>query len=421
MLTNVMPPSMPLFANTARACLKVAVVTETYLPEINGVAKSVCRLVEGLIALGHKVILFRPRQSRKDVAAAEPGFRECLMPSMPIPGYASLRLGMPAALRLYRAWKRERPHVVHVVTEGPLGLAAVLVAKRLGLPVTSGFHTNFDHYSQYYGLSWLSSAVSRYLRWFHNLTAETHVPTRQMQLHLKGTGYHTVEVVSRGVDCHLFSPARRSELLRRSWGVEASDVVVCHVGRLAAEKNIELVFRAFNAIRVAQPTARLVLVGDGPLRARLERRHRDVIFAGSRQGVLLAEHYASSDVLLFPSITETFGNVTLEGMASGLPVLAFDYAAALEVMDDGANGVRVPLGDDEAYVAAAVHLAAQPEWREQMGAAARERVRELDWECVTEGFANRLAEVATRVDVAADTLPIKALKRRGRQIPGRAQ
>lgn len=396
MATQTQLSIMPFPAASERVSLAVAVVTETYPPEINGVAKTLARLVEGLVARGHRVCLIRPRQGRADIAANESGLRELLVPSIPIPGYSCLRVGLPVVLRLWREWKRHRPDVVHVVTEGPLGLAAVWVARRLGLPVSSGFHTNFDEYSRYYGMSWLSPAVERYLRWFHNRTSETHVPTRQMQDALSSRAFKRVEVVSRGVDCRLFSPSRRSESLRERWGVSEQDVVVCHVGRLAAEKNIDLVFRAFAAIRVTLPNARLVMVGDGPLRGRLERCHRDVIFAGTRQGVLLAEHYASSDVLLFPSMTETFGNVTLEGMASGLAVVAFDQAAASELIEDGVNGLRVAPGDDEAYVAAAVHLATQEQWRAEMGVAARERVAQMDWEQVYDVFAARLQSVVRK-------------------------
>lgn len=387
-------PALTYKSHSGERLLTVAVVTETYPPEVNGVARSIARMVEGLVARGHRVRLLRPMQSRKDTAAGEAGFSETLMASLPIPGYAGLRMGLPSALRLFANWKRERPDLVHVVTEGPLGLAAVLVARRLGIPLSSDFHTNFDYYSRHYGMAWFKGAVAGYLRWFHNLAAETYVPTREMQAALANRGFRGVEVVSRGVDCSLFAPSRRNETLRAQWGVKPDEVVACCVGRVAPEKNLELLLRTYRALRESVPNAHLVIVGDGPSRSRLQSAYPEVIFAGMQQGLALAEHYASADMFLFPSLSETFGNVTLEAMASGLPVVAYDYAAATEAIVDGESGVRVEPGDAESFVAAAVHLAGRPDLRAQIGLAARDCAERFDWEEVNDVFEQRLSEVA---------------------------
>jgi len=381
-------------SSAAPSSLKVAVVTETYPPEVNGVARSIARMVDGLVARGHHVWLMRPRQSKTDCAADEPFFKECLLPSLPIPGYPGLRLGLPSFARLLREWRRDRPDLVHVVTEGPLGLAAIIVARKLGISLTSDFHTNFDYYSRHYGLAWFQGGVSAYLRWVHNRTSETYVPTQEMQSELTQRGYKGVEIVSRGVDCTLYAPHRRREALRADWGVKPDDVVICHVGRVAPEKNFDLLLRAHSVIRASLPTVRLLIVGDGPLRAKIEKRFPDVIFAGMQQGVSLAEHYASADVFLFPSLSETFGNVTLEAMASGLPVVAYDYAAASEAIVDGHNGVTVLPGDAESFVSAAVSLASRSDLRARFGCAARERAETFDWEAVIDIFARRLTGVA---------------------------
>lgn len=386
-------PDTPLLS-TVPSKLKVAVVTETYPPEVNGVARSIARMVDGLVARGHHVWLMRPRQSKVDCAADELRFRESLLPSLPIPGYPGLRLGLPSFARLLREWRRDRPDLVHVVTEGPLGLAAVIVARRLGIALTSDFHTNFDYYSRHYGMAWFKGVVGTYLRWIHNHTSETYVPTQEMQAELARRGYAGVEVVSRGVDCTLFAPHRRREALRAGWGVKPDEVVICHVGRVAPEKNLDLLMRAYTAIRASLPTVRLLIVGDGPSRAKIERAYPDVIFAGMQQGASLAEHYASADVFLFPSLSETFGNVTLEAMASGLPVVAYDYAAASEAIVDGHSGVTVSPGDAESFVTAAVHLASRSDLRARLGCAARERAETFDWETVNDSFERRLVEIA---------------------------
>ena len=167
-----------------------------------------------------------------------------------------------------------------------------------------------------------------YLRHFHNRGVQTLIPTEELAGQLQALGFLRTQVLARGVDTTLFTQQRRDPSLRQRWGAEPTDPVLLYVGRLAAEKNLELAIHAFARIRQEQPSARLVLVGDGPLASRLQARYPDVIFPGMRIGADLAAHYASADLFLFPSLTETFGNVTLEAMASGLAVVAFDYAAA---------------------------------------------------------------------------------------------
>jgi glycosyltransferase involved in cell wall biosynthesis len=311
---------------------------------------------------------------------------------MPLPGYAGLRLGLPARRRLRAAWRAARPDAVHVVTEGPLGWSAVAAARELGIPVTSGFHTNFDRYSRHYGVGWLQPTVAAYLRNFHRRTRATLVPTEALAASLAGEGLDGVRVLGRGVDTVLFDPARRSAELRAAWGICGDELAVVHVGRLAAEKNIDLALRAFAAIQARHPRARFVLVGDGPLRERLQRRHPEHVFSGQRLGEDLAAHYASGDLFLFPSLTETFGNVTQEAMASGLAVLAFRSAAAAEMIVDGENGRTVPPGNDEAFIAAAVQLAREDDIRCRIAARARQSVLERGWDAVSLRFEAVLRE-----------------------------
>jgi glycosyltransferase involved in cell wall biosynthesis len=375
-----------------RPSLRIALVTETYPPEINGVAMTLGRMVDGLMARGHRVQLIRPRQAPMEQAARSPDFEEVLSRSLQIPRYEGLRFGLPARAALGRLWSRQRPDVVHVATEGPLGWSAVSAACKLRLPVTSDFHTNFDHYSGHYGIGWLRQPVAAYLRRFHNRTALTFVPTGTMAEGLRRQGYQRIEVVARGVDSALFSPARRSEALRARWGLEPDDLAVLSVGRVAPEKNLSLTLDAFEAIRRRRPGARLVVVGDGPLRAHLEQRHPEHIFAGMRSGQDLAAHYASADLFLFPSLTETYGNVTLEAMASGLGVVAFACAAAAEVIAPGLEGLTARPGDEAGFVAAAVTLAREDAQRQRLATAARVRAEGLDWDRIHDRFAAALLE-----------------------------
>jgi glycosyltransferase involved in cell wall biosynthesis len=354
------------------------------------------RMLEGLLARGHSVQLARPRQHRGEVGRTGPQLEELLLASVALPRYQGLRMGLPAGRALAHAWQRWHPDLVHVVTEGPLGWSALEQARRMGLPATTDFHTNFHSYSTHYGVGFLKHVIGGYLRGFHNRAVCTFVPTRQLRAQLLGEGYRELEVVARGVDTRLFNPARRSPLLRRQWGVEDGDPVVAYVGRIAPEKNLPLVLSAFAAMREREPRARLVLVGDGPARGQMQRLHPEHVFAGMRTHEDLACHYASADLFLFPSLTETFGNVTVEAMASSLAVVAFDYAAAREHIAQGENGVLAPFGDAGAFERAAVRLIADAARIRNLGRNARATAERIDWDQVNDEFAAALVRYAAR-------------------------
>lgn len=372
------------------APLHVALVTETFAPEINGVAMTLQHLVNGLVERGHRIQVVRPRQGPHDSAHCDDRIEEVLAIGVPLPNYGGLRFGLPMGNALERSWRRHRPDLVHVATEGPLGWSAVSAAKRLGLPVTSSFHTNFHSYSGHYGLSLLKSPIDAYLRALHNKTGVTLVPTRALVHELTLRGYRKVQLMSRGVDTQLFQPARRSAALRASWGVGTDDVVVCHVGRLAPEKNIALVLASFAQIQRVCPQAKLLFVGDGPMRATVQAQCPQALFAGMRSGEDLAAHYASADLFLFPSRTDTFGNVVPEALASGLCVLSFNQAAAAEIVQDGVNARVVEPGDERAFVAAACTLASDGALRATLRQQAAPSVARLAWSAVQEGFIDTL-------------------------------
>jgi len=369
----------PIQKHGARHGLRVAVVTETYPPEINGVARTVGLMVEAIRERGHEVQLIRPRQRGERAVLPGEAQRELLVPGFPIPFYRHLQMGIAPPRRLHREWTRWRPDLVHVVTEGPLGWAAVGTARRLGIPICSDFHTNFHSYSRHYGLGVFTGIVSRYLRALHNRTDCTLVPTAEMQSNLEALGFERVKVVGRGVDSWLFSPARRSEMLRATWGCREGETVVLYVGRLAPEKNLGLFVEAALAMRGIDTNLRVVLVGDGPQSAELRARHPDFVFAGMRTGGDLAEHNASADVFLFPSTTETFGNVTLEAMASGLAVIAYDYAAARQYLRHEVSGLLAPMGDAAAFVRMAARLAGDPGLRSRLRPEARRTAEAASW------------------------------------------
>lgn len=377
---------------SARHALRVAVVTETYPPEINGVARTLARMVEGLHGRHHDLQVVRPRQAG---AAALPRqrFEEFLVQGIPIPRYPELRMGLPSKRSLVRLWTLQRPDIVHVATEGPLGWSALSAAQQLGIPVSSDFRTNFHAYTQHYGMGWLQRPMTAYLRAFHNRAACTMVPTERLKVELQGLGFERLEVVARGVDTDLFQPNKRSLALRERWGVQPSDLVMACVGRLAVEKNLSLLLEAFRAVQQQRPGTRLLLVGDGPLRSQLQAACPEALFAGQRNGEDLAAHYASADFFVFPSLTETFGNVTVEALASGLPVVAFDYAAAGQLVETGRNGLLCPVGAPAALIEGARRLAADDALRQALAPAARATALAHGWDPVIDRFEGILKQL----------------------------
>ncbi len=376
--------------------VNIAIVTETFPPEVNGVAMTFGLIARELGRRGHRVTVYRP--DRKDLAgqAPTPEFTEIALPGMPIPGYPLLRLGLPARRRLTRLWREAPPDLVHVVTEGPLGATAVSAARALGLPVTSSFHTNFHAYTSDYGFAPLRRVVLAWLRRVHNRTLRTFAPTSQLCDELTAAGFRNLAVLSRGVDTRHFSPARRCTRLRAEWGANETTPVVLHVGRMAAEKNYALVFRAYAAMRAANPRCRFVIAGEGPLKAQLQREHPDYVFAGFHSREEIGRYYASADIYIHASLTETFGNVLTEAMASGLATTGFDYAAARQFIHNEENGLTVPCDQPDALVAAAVRLATDEPLRQKLRNAARPALEAQSWENVIGRFESDLLEVVNQ-------------------------
>ncbi|MBC9249763.1 glycoside hydrolase [Pseudomonas alcaligenes] len=371
--------------------LHIALVSETFPPEVNGVANTLGRLYQGLLSRGHRLQLIRPRQPG-DLQASDDQL--LLTRGWPLPGYAGLQWGQSALHKLLRRWQRNRPDVLYIATEGPLGLSALRAARRLGIPVVSGFHTNFQQYSDHYGFGLLSRLLTGYLRWFHNRTRMTLVPSASQQLELQRRGFERLELLARGVDGQLFHPTRRSPALRSHWGLGDDELAVLHVGRLAPEKNLALLVKSFQQLQQHYPQQRLklVLVGDGPSRTELQAQLPDALFCGVQRGEALAEHYASGDLFLFPSLSETFGNVVLEALASGLAVVAYDQAAAAQHIRHGHNGALAIPGDERAFIEAAQWLLEDSETRRRVRLNARQHAGRQGWEEIIERFEAQLLQ-----------------------------
>ena len=367
--------------------MRIAYVTETYPPEINGVSLTAERALRHLRSAGHAVQLVRPRQPGE---AARDDAAEWRTAGAPIPMYPALRFGLawPGALR--RRWQRDAPDLVHAATPGPLAWAALQAARAQGVATTADFRTNFHTYSRHYGLGRLEPMLLAYLRALHAMADCSFVPTHEMADALVARGFARPQVIGRGVDAQLFSPARRDRALRSRWGACLDEPVLLHVGRLAPEKNGALALACFERLRDSQPALRMVVVGDGPLQAELAAAHPQVLFAGPQYGVELARHYASADLFLFPSLTDTFGNVVAEALASGLALVAFDTAAAHALVCNGRSGWLAAPGDEAGFLAAAGHALADAAPGSGLRQHARRVGQRTDWYTPLQLFEQQL-------------------------------
>jgi len=384
--------------------MRIAFVTESYPPELNGVATTSCRTVAALRERGHEVRVVRPRQPGHD----DPPLRialttDQLTRGLPHPLARQRRLGLATPSRLVRSWRAWRPELVHVATPGPLGLAAAIAGRHSDCAVTA----DFPHHLR--SPDGLGVARGAWLRWLHRHAHRSFVPTEEAREALARQGFERLAVAGRGVDSDLFTPELRHPELRMAWGaMNPGQVVMLHVGRLSPEKQPELALQAWRVAERARPGTRMVVVGDGPCRARLEAAYPDAIFLGTRSGVELACCYASADVFLYPSLGDSFGNVTLEALASGLLVVAFDTAAARQYLRHGADALLCPLEEGAPGFAQralrASLLALEPS---PMRFEARRRALALRWQPALRGFIEQLEAVACEVQLAS--LPDAAL------------
>ena len=368
----------------------ISVITETYWPEINGVAMTLHRLVTGLATKGHQIQLVCPHVTERTVQKLPENVHYHPVKGVPMPGYKEVNIGLPAKNHLKKLWRFSRPDVIYVATEGPLGLSAIKAANKLGVPVTSGFHTNFHAYSRHYRLGLLENLARRYLASLHNKTQTTIVPTHEQKEMLHAMGIKDVSVMGRGVDTALFSPHKRSTELRKKWGVTGTDPVLLYVGRIAEEKNLGLTIDAYYRMKNKNDKLKFVLVGDGPMANRLKKEHPEFIFAGMQKGENLARYYASGDIFLFSSLTETFGNVILEAMASGLGLVAFNYAAARLHIDSEENGLISPMVDNANFTGNAERIVENEILLKKLRLNAAKYAKQHSWNSIVEQFESLL-------------------------------
>lgn len=379
--------------------MRIAIVTESFPPDVNGVANSVVRVAEHLVRRGHRpmVIAPAPSSTTRGITGAHP-YPVIRVPSVPLPRYRGFRLGLPSP-KLADALIAHAPHALHLASPFVLGARGSAVAEQLGLPMLAVYQTDVASYArQYYKRG--ETAAWRWLRAIHNGAQRTLAPSTTSAADLVAHGIQRVWLWRRGVDAVRFDPAKRNEMVRKAL-VPGGEVLVGYVGRLAMEKQVELLAQTCRL-----PNVRVVVIGDGPARRDVEKALPGALFLGARHGDQLARLYASLDVFVHTGAYETFGQTVQEALASGLPVVAPAAGGPIDLVAPGVTGTLVPPGDSQAIADAVRTLVADPAMRREYGRAARAAVADRTWEAVGDELINHYeavvgAGVGAAVRVAA--------------------
>jgi glycosyltransferase involved in cell wall biosynthesis len=376
--------------------VRIAIVSEVFLPAVDGVVTRLMRTLEEFARTDDDVVLLAPRSGGEELTsyAGIPviGVPEVRLPLYPDGrGYPPKRVALPGP-SLARALQRVNPEVIHAINPVLLGAGAVAYARQRNLPLVASYHANLTTYASLYHMGFLEGAGRRYIRFLHN-SAQVNLATSSATLSvLADQGIERLALWPYGIETDRFSPAKRqSEWRRRLVGPDGDPdaPILLYVGRLAREKTVE---RLLEAAR--RPDASLVIVGDGPLREELEARFSGTktTFHGFLSGEDLAHAYASADVFVMPSDTETLGFVTLEAQASGLPVVAADSPAARELIDHGHTGLRFDVDVPGALDAAITNVIAHPQLAAEMGTASRQRALGATWAQATDALRDTYRE-----------------------------
>jgi len=370
--------------------LKLAIFTDTYLPQVNGVSRTIARISSHLQKQNIPCLIFAPE--------CGPLPEDCknvhTFSAFDLPFYPECKIALPSYPVVREILDSFKPDLVHLVTEFSLGLCGLKYAKDHRLPAVASYTTNFPQYLAYYKVGFLKNWAWRYLRWFHNQCRLNYCPSPAIQSLLMKKGFHNLTVWGRGIDTGLFSPDKKSEFLKKL--APGKNLFFLYVGRLAPEKDLDVLFNAWRTVSGRLPGAQLVITGDGPLAGELKEKNVDgVVFTGYRHGEELSTIYASSDIFVFPSTTETFGNVVLEAMAAGLPVVGPAAGGVKNLLVDGHNGLACRPRNHHDMAAAMLKLARHDELRAQIGSRARQYAIERSWENLLRSLVESYRAVIT--------------------------
>ena len=366
--------------------LRVALFSGNYNYVMDGPVRALNKLVAHLEKRGHEVLVFAP-------TVKEPAFKHSgrlvSVPSVALPGSRSeYRAGLGVHGRAKRELKAFLPSLIHIAAPDYIGFTALRYARKNNIPAVASFHTRFDTYPRYYGMKWLEKHLTGYMKYFYNRCEHVYPPSQSMadELNADGIG-RDIRLWTRGVEADLFNPSKRDMTWRREKGIQDTDVLIAFVGRVVLEKGIDIFADAVKQASTENPNVKALVVGEGPERDRFQKKLPTGVFTGYAQGEDLARAYASADVFFNPSITETFGNVTLEAMASGLPCVCAKASGSVSLVEDGVTGLLSPAEDGAAaYAQCLLRLAENADMRHSMGAEARIRSLDFNWDTILDNL-----------------------------------
>ncbi|MDR3566004.1 MAG: glycosyltransferase family 1 protein [Negativicutes bacterium] len=369
--------------------MKIAFFTDTYYPDINGVARTYQRLVSFLAGRGIQTEIFAPAGS--ECGEADPSITRFMSYNFFL--YPECKIAFPNYYHIHRVLDRFKPDLIHIATPFALGLAGLKYAKAHDVPAVGVFHTNFPQYLAYYRVPWLKKMAWQYLRWFHSQLDRTFCPSTDTKKLLIRHSIPNLDIWRRGVDQNMFNPARRSLEFRRQQAIDDKKVLL-YVGRLAPEKSVDVLLKALVVANSSSANMHLLVVGDGPKRKELEEIAPDnVTFLGYRSGGELAKIYASADIFVCPSVTETFGNVVLEAMAAALPVIAPLAGGIKENLFPDKTGLACLPHNAHSMANAICRMANDEGLRSALANQAYEHAKSQTWDAVLSGLMHSYQNV----------------------------
>lgn len=381
--------------------MKIAIFSDTFSPQINGVTKNLDKLIEYLTMKEIDYMVFAPETPGEKEVVYEKNIQRLL--SLPFVLYPELRISLPNYIKIRNQLKDFNPDIIHLVTPFNIGLSGFKYARRNNIPFVSSYHTNFDQYLDYYNLQLLEKPVWSYLRWFHNQSFINFCPSQSTMEDLKEKGFINLDVWKRGIDTNQFSPDYRDEDLRRKYNLN-DKIVLLYVGRVAPEKNLKLLI---NSIKILNnkyhDKIALLITGDGPSTKEIKKTSPDnVVFTGFQIGEDLLKIYASADIFTFPSVTETYGNVIIEAMSAGLPVLAILAGGVKENLINNYNGLACRDNDLNEFTDKLERLIINKNIRKELGHNARQYALSLSWDEIFNKLIDSYQKIITDDDLCGD-------------------
>lgn len=372
--------------------MKIAIFTDTYVPQVNGVAKTLNRFTNYLNENGHSFHVFSPED-----CGASSTENVTRLKSVPFKIYPECKISLPNFSKIKKKLQEFNPDIIHIATPFTIGLCGLQIAKKLNIPLVASYHTNFDHYLQYYKLTYLENFLWKYLDWFHRPTKKIFVPSKDTLHHLNTKGFNNLSVWTHGVDCSLFKPAEDKEEIKQKYNI-TSKYTICFVGRIAPEKDLDTLtnIMKYSKQRFGNQL-NWVIVGDGPKKEEMMKKTGtdQIIYTGYLQKNELAEIYSVSDVMVFPSDTETFGNVVLEAMACGTPVIGANAGGVKNIIRDYSTGILCEPKNTLSFCRAIEECLQQTNMLDRMSKKARDYALTQDWNSILNALVMEYEEIVT--------------------------